>query len=342
MPPAIPPSRLGEWREQALSLESAVNSAVVGQEHAVRMATVAIFARGHVLLEGDVGVGKTTLLRCIARAVGGAYERIEGTVDLMPTDLIYHTYIGTDGKPCVDPGPLLRHGEDLVTFFFNEVNRARPQVHSLLLRAMAERSVTGFNKEYHFPYLQVFADRNRVEKEETFELPAAARDRFLMEMSIESPADENLQKALMFDVRFHDTDALVYSVPEAVVPYQQLNSIAEQIQQSIHVAPALQDYALGLVRALRRPQDYGIELEDVDTSNLVIGGGSPRGMSALMRAARVHAWLNDRDMVVPEDLQILIHELMAHRIFFNPIYEYRRETLTVQLIDAVVKTVVAP
>ena len=73
------------------------------------------------------------------------------------------------------------------TFFFNEINRARPQVHSLMLRAMAERSVTAFNKEYRFPHLQVFADRNRIEKEETFEISSAAKDRFLMEISIETP-----------------------------------------------------------------------------------------------------------------------------------------------------------
>ena len=94
--------------------------------------------------------------------IGGDYERIEGTIDLMPNDLIYHTYINQEGRPAVDPGPILRHGDKLATFFFNEVNRARPQVHSLLLRVMAERSVTAFNREFRFPHLQVFADRNRV------------------------------------------------------------------------------------------------------------------------------------------------------------------------------------
>jgi MoxR-like ATPase len=77
-----------------------------------------------VLLEGDVGVGKTTVLRAFARAVGGDFERVEGTVDLMPNDLVYHTYVDSDGKPRIEPGPLLRHGERLTTFFFNEINRA--------------------------------------------------------------------------------------------------------------------------------------------------------------------------------------------------------------------------
>src|SRR5512146_2300967 len=160
---------LQDWRTRALEFERALNGCVLGLAPAVRLLLIAILARGHVLLEGNVGVGKTTLLRAAARGLGGAYERVEGTIDLMPQDLVYHTFIDRDGKPRVDPGPLIAHGAALSVFFFNEINRARPQVHSLLLRAMAERSLTAFNNEYRFPHLQVFADRNRVEKEETFE-----------------------------------------------------------------------------------------------------------------------------------------------------------------------------
>ena len=119
---------LQDWRQRALRIEENVARAVIGQPDIVRMINVALFARGHVLLEGDVGVGKTTVLRAFARAVGGAFERIEGTVDLMPGDLVFHTSIDADGKPRIEPGPLLRHGDALATFFFNEINRARPQV----------------------------------------------------------------------------------------------------------------------------------------------------------------------------------------------------------------------
>ena len=92
-------NQLADWLQKASSLETAIKSAIVGQERAIHLLTIAIFSRGHVLLEGDVGVGKTTLLRAVARSLGGAYERVEGSVDMMPTDLIYHTYISEDGKP---------------------------------------------------------------------------------------------------------------------------------------------------------------------------------------------------------------------------------------------------
>ncbi|HET7527205.1 MAG TPA: MoxR family ATPase, partial [Burkholderiaceae bacterium] len=180
---------LNEWRERALRLEAEVGRAIIGQPQTLRLLNVALFARGHVLLEGDVGVGKTTVLRAFARAVGGAFERVEGTVDLMPSDLVYHTDVDAQGKPRIEPGPLLRHGERLASFFFNEINRARPQVQALLLRAMSERSVHAFGSDHHFPHLSVFADRNRVEREETFELPAAARDRFMFELHMGTPTD---------------------------------------------------------------------------------------------------------------------------------------------------------
>ncbi len=158
---------LNEWRERALKFEASLNSVVLGLQPQVRALTIGIFSRGHLLLEGDVGVGKTTLLRAAARLLGGGYQRIEGAIDLMPSDFLYHAYIDEKGQPAVLPGPLLQHGSALAVFFFNEINRARPQAHSLLLRLMAERSVSAFNREYTFPHLTVFADRNRLEREET-------------------------------------------------------------------------------------------------------------------------------------------------------------------------------
>lgn len=340
---ASPAARdLSAWRAGALRLETETNAVVLGQEAAVRLVTVAVFARGHVLLEGDVGVGKTTLLRAIARLIGGGYQRIEGTIDLMPADLVYYTYVDEQGRPKVAPGPLLKHGEALSTFFFNEVNRARPQMHSLLLRVMAERSVTAFDRQYDFPHLQVFADRNRVEKEETFEIPAAARDRFLMEIDIRVPSSTELQRALMVETRFHDVDELLGSMPEGIVPFEELNEVARQVQREVGTTETLQSYALDLCRATAQPEAYGVRMSGVDTASMIQSGTSPRGMSMLLRAARVAAWLNGRDAVVPEDVQQVFPAVIAHRVFLKPVYELRRAELIGEFVGGILDHVAAP
>jgi MoxR-like ATPase len=335
-------AQLQDWRTLALALEDEIQKAVIGQAGAIRLINIAVFARGHALLEGDVGVGKTTLLRGFARAIGGAFERIEGTVDLMPNDLVYYTYISEEGKPRVDPGPLLKHGEELAIFFFNEINRARPQVHSLLLRAMAERSANAFNREYRFPHMLMFADRNRVEKDETFEISSAARDRFMLEILMETPTEPALQQALIFDPAFHDVDALLERVKPKLVPYRDLNGIAALIQSQIQASEALRRYAHDIWQATKNPAAFGIVIHGVNIDQLVQAGASPRGMSLLLRAARVAAWLKGRDYVAPEDIQGVYHEAIAHRVFFNPVYELRRGAIARELTQQILARVAAP
>jgi MoxR-like ATPase len=334
--------QLTDWRNHALTLESEVNKVVVGQQNPVRLITTSIFARGHVLLEGDVGVGKTTLLRAFTRGIGGGYQRIEGTIDLMPNDLVYHTYLGEDGKPHVSPGPLLMSGENLSVFFFNEINRARPQVHSLLLRVMAERSLTAFNKEHYFPHMLVFADRNQVEKEETFDIPSAARDRFMMEIPIAVPADAAIMESLVFDTRFHNVDALVENVPQDILQFDKLNAFGATLQDSISASPTLRKYALDLWRATKTPTDFGVKVSGVDMKRLVLSGASPRGMAMLLRAARVNAWLNNREAVLPDDIHAVFHETIAHRVVFSPVYEMRRTEIAREMLSNIVNAIAAP
>ncbi|HZV61430.1 MAG TPA: MoxR family ATPase [Methylophilaceae bacterium] len=335
-------NRLDYWRAKALKLEAEINKVIIGQERAVRLINIALFARGHVLLEGDVGVGKTTLLRAFARGIGGKYERAEGTVDLMPNDLIYHTYIGEDGRPRVDPGPLLRSGEDISIFFFNEINRARPQVHALMLRVMAERSLTAFKRDYHLPHMIVFADRNQVEKEETFEIPSAARDRFMMEIPIAVPENRQIRKSLMFNTRFHDADSLIEQVEPGVIAFAELNELSAKLQESIKASPVLEEYALDLWQATSHPGQYGVRIEGVEIEGLVLAGASPRGVGMLMRAARVNAWLLGREAMLPQDIHAVFHETVAHRLVLSPMYEMRRTELARELVTEIIRTVPVP
>lgn len=342
METATTDSQLSDWRAHALKLESEINNVVVGQKRPVRLITTAIFARGHVLLEGDVGVGKTTLLRAFTRGIGGGYERVEGTIDLMPNDLVYHTYLGEDGRPHVDAGPLLRCGESLAVFFFNEINRARPQVHSLLLRVMAERTLSAFNKEHDFPHMLVFADRNQVEKEETFEIPSAARDRFMMEIPIAVPSDSDIMESLIFDTRYHDVDRLVEQVEPDILHFDKLNKMAAVLQDHIQASSTLRRYALDLWLASKAPHQFGIKVDGIDSARLVLAGASPRGMSMMLRAARVNAWLNGREAVLPEDIHTVFHETIAHRLVFSPVYEMRRTEIARELLNNIVNAVAAP
>jgi len=333
---------LHEWRSVALRIEREVAQAVIGQAATIRLINVALFARGHVLLEGDVGVGKTTVLRAFARAAGGDFERVEGTVDLMPADLVYHTYVDAEGRPRIDPGPLLRHGERLTTFFFNEINRARPQVQSLLLRAMAERSVSAFNREYRFPHMTVFADRNKVEKEETFELASAARDRFMFELGMARPVDRGIRRALAFDTAYHDADALIERVAPGLLPWERLNAIGALVQAHVRSSETIERYVLDLWEASEAPQRFGIALDGVDMQRLVLAGASPRGMSALLRAARVVAWLEGRLHLEPDDVRAVLPAVLGHRVFFTPVYELRRAELAEALVARILDTVAAP
>jgi MoxR-like ATPase len=334
--------QLADWRQHALKLESEVNKVVVGQTRPVRLITTAIFARGHVLLEGDVGVGKTTVLRAFTRAIGGGYQRIEGTIDLMPNDLVYHTYLGEDGKPHVSPGPILQSGENLSVFFFNEINRARPQVHSLLLRVMAERTLSAFNKEHKFPHMIVFADRNQVEKEETFEIPSAARDRFMMEIPIAIPQNDTIMQGLMFDTKYHNVDSLINQVPANILAYDELNTFSAMVQNKIDASDTLKKYALNIWKATRSPKDFGVTVPNVDMNRLVLAGASPRGMSMMLAAARINAWLNERTAVTPEDIHDVFHETVAHRLVFSPVYEMRRTEISRELLASIINQVAAP
>ena len=331
-----------EWRGYAEKIQSDANNYILGQKKAIRLIVISLFARGHVLLEGGVGVGKTTLLQIITKLIGGQYERVEGTVDLMPNDIIYHASINEEGRPNISNGPLLKKGEDLSIFFFNEINRARPQVHSLLLRAMAEKSITAFNKDIHLPNMVVFADRNQVEKNETFELPAAARDRFMMEISIQAPKDKELRDSIIFDTKFQNTYKLIEGIPSPKFDCKELNSISETIQNDIQAGEHIKNYVENLWLATENPKKFDIELKDVDMDDFIEAGASPRAMIMLIKAAKVNAWLSNREYIEPTDINDIFHEVMAHRMVINKIYDNNRIELLKEFSNEILLKVPTP
>jgi MoxR-like ATPase len=188
----------------------------------------------------------------------------------------------------------------------------------------------------------VLADRNQVEREETFDIPSAARDRFMMEIPIVVPNDDQIMESLVFDTRFHDVDTLVGNVSESILQFDQLNAFGAMLQNSISASPTLRNYVLKLWRATKAPTEYGVKVPGVDMSRLVLSGASPRGMGMVLRAARVNAWLNERTAVLPEDIHDVFHATVAHRLVFSPVYEMRRTEIAREMLSGIINSIATP
>ena len=188
----------------------------------------------------------------------------------------------------------------------------------------------------------VFADRNQVEKEETFEIPSAARDRFMMEIPIMAPVDRQIRKSLVFDTRYQDTDSLTARVEPGVLDFERLNEFSGILQNGIHASPIIQEYAIDLWQATQTPARFGISIEGADVEKLVHAGASPRGMAMLLRAARVHAWLMGREVLIPDDIHAVFHEVVAHRLVLSSMYEMRRTELARELTSNIIRMVAVP
>ena len=163
-----------------------------------------------------------------------------------------------------------------------------------------------------------------------------------MELNIRMPEDLELQRELMFNPKFFDVDALIGGLSEGVVPFDQLNDISDQIQRDIQTSSTIEQYALEICAATRDPGKYAMTLDGVDIDKLVNSGVSPRGMGMLIRAAKVAAWLKGRDALLPEDLHEVVHETIAHRVFFNPVYELHRGEIIGDFMAQILNKVASP
>jgi MoxR-like ATPase len=287
-------------RELAELLERELSRVVVGTEDAIRAVTLALIARGHVLVQGVPGLGKTLLAKSLARVLGGEFKRIQGTPDLMPSDIIgVHVYDESQRTFVFRRGPLFA---DVV--LMDEVNRTGPKTQSALLEAMEERHVSVEREVFALPPdFLVLATQNPREFEGTYPLPESQLDRFMLRIDMAYPARAAEAEVLnRYGARMSAaTDVL----PELATIDRSLLAAARAEAEAIHVSDALTGYVLDIARASREHPRVALGL-------------STRGALALIKAARIAAGLRGSDFASPDDVKEVAVVVMAHRLLPTP------------------------
>lgn len=270
-----------------------VRKVIVGKDDVVEKVWISILAQGHVLLEDVPGVGKTTMALAFSKALGLETKRVQFTPDTMPSDIIGFS-LPEQGRMVYQPGAVMTN-----LLLADEINRAVPRTQSALLEAMEERQVTidGETLPLPTPFV-VMATQNPVESESTFRLPAAQMDRFLIRLSMGYPAPEEERRML-----FSLGDSIPLDGLETVTSPEELVAAQDSLSQ-IRVSPEVAGYLVSLVGATR-------------SHPMVRMGASPRASRALFRAARAWAAMAGRSFVTPDDIQALIHPVLAHRLLLT-------------------------
>lgn len=289
------PERNWTAREAVQRAVQEVQKAIVGKPRAIRTAFVALLAQGHALIEDRPGLGKTTLVRAVAQALGCQFRRIQFTPDLLPSD-ITGVHILEPGQTDFRfrPGPIF--GQIILA---DEINRASPKTQSSLLEAMEERQVTVEGTTYPLPEpFVVMATQNPVEYEGTFPLPEAQLDRFLVKIVLGYPSFAEEREILRRQEKGRLLDE-VQTVASAAAVLQ-----AQKEIRQVYLSDLVADYIISLTTRTR-------------THPGVYLGASPRATIALERAARALAYLSGRDFVLPDDVKELAIAVLAHRIMPN-------------------------
>jgi len=292
--------------ERLNSVKREIGKVIVGQEDVVNGVLICLLAGGHVLLEGVPGLGKTTLLRTLARTLQLKYSRIQFTPDLMPADIVGSMIIEGDDRGAkalrFQPGPIFAN-----LVLADEINRATPKTQSALLEAMQERTVTSgtVTHELDQPFL-VMATQNPIEMEGTYPLPEAQLDRFLMKILVTYPSRAELNRIVERTIQTE------VDTPQAVMDHEAIQEVRAVCRQVL-VAPHVQDYAIHLVMATQPEQREAHEL----SRKYVRYGSSPRGAQALVECGRVLALIRGRFHLSVEDVQHVASAVLRHRIILN-------------------------
>lgn len=295
-------SQLAAFRQLSQQLETSI----IGQGMLVKRLLISLLADGHLLVEGAPGLAKTRAISKLSSLIEGDFQRIQFTPDLLPGDITgTEVFRPQDGSFSFQGGPIFHN-----LVLADEINRAPAKVQSALLEAMSERQISVASTTHPLPELfLVMATQNPIEQEGTFPLPEAQLDRFLMYVSIDFPDD----RAELEILRLSRQEALggISKVEKAPVQTLSQKDIfeARKAVLNIHMAESVENYIVKLVSATRNPSAYGEEF-----ASSIEYGVSPRGTIALDRCARAHAWLDNRDFVSPEDVQLLAPDVLRHRI----------------------------
>jgi len=305
-------------------VKNEIANAFIGQKQLVEHALITIIAGGHLLVEGVPGLGKTLLVRAIAKTISGDSKRVQFTPDLMPADITGNIMLDpSSGKFITRKGPIFTN-----LFIADEINRAPAKTQAALFEAMQEFQVTLDGEEHKLPSpFMVLATQNPFEHEGTYPLPDAQKDRFLMKIIADYPEQEE-EKIMVTRVLNGEIGAeLSIAAVNAVLTTDELNSI-KNLSASLHVDPLIVDYAVRITAATR-------ETPSVETRS------GPRGSLALIRCARARALLNGRDFVLPDDVKAISTEVLAHRLTLSA--ESELEGLNARhIIDNLLSKIEAP
>ncbi|MFT6098550.1 MAG: MoxR-like ATPase [Arenicella sp.] len=309
-----------ETVNQLKTLLAQVNGALVGQQQVVKQVVLALLSNGHVLLEGVPGLGKTLLVRALAKTFAGDFKRIQFTPDLMPSDVTGHVVFDMQNKSFqMNHGPVFTN-----LLLADEINRAPAKSQAALLEVMQEKQVTteGESRKVPLPFM-VLATQNPLEQEGTYALPEAELDRFLVKVIIDFPsaADEVTLTKLITQGQVGDNNSIESIKPSLTA--DQLLDIQQQVA-NVSIDDQVINYAVRIVRATR------------EHPSIFRGAGS-RASIGLVRIAKANAYLEGRNFVLPDDVKALAISVLQHRIALTPDVEIEgltaSEVLSQMLMD---------
>lgn len=301
------------YQTKLQSIRDEVSKIFVGQDHIVKGLVEALLCSGHVLLEGIPGVGKTLVIRTLAKITGCSFSRIQFTPDLLPTDILGITTY-EEGK-----GFYTVKGPVFANFVLgDEINRSPPKVQSALLEAMQERQVTIGKETFVLPYpFFVMATQNPLEQLGTYKLPEAQLDRFFFKLLMEYPSAEEELKILTTNItthKFEDYD---------LNPILDANQIidAQRLVKMIRIDKKMAEYIVRIIDATRNPDKHGLKL-----GKYIGNGASPRASIALFLASKARALMNNKIQVTPDEVRGVAHNVLRHRIIVN--FEGQAESIS--------------